>query len=168
MWGRTVKVFQSVYRFPQVPGWACAAIESTDMWCLSGALSWSLCPLSWSPDSGVLKLSCRLAAGCEGVITECEVRDALRQIGLNKSPGRDSLPYEVITSLKKGGKHVWESVDDYWPITLLNTELKVLVRVLANRLQLFISYLIGLEHTYAVREYRSRTICTWFAMSYRG
>ena len=35
------------------------------------------------------------AASCEGVITACEVRDALKQVGLNKSPGLDGLPYEV-------------------------------------------------------------------------
>ena len=53
------------------------------------------------------------AVCCEGVITECEVHDAL------------------ITLLKKGGKHVWEGLDDYRPITLLNTKLKILARVLA-------------------------------------
>ena len=111
------------------------------------------------------------AASCEGVVT-----DALKQVGLNKSPGLDGLPYEVylrmsrmfvpiltdmfnhwfalgaipgsvtkgvITLLKKGGRHVWEGLDDYRPITLLNTELKILVRVLANRLQIVISDLIG-------------------------
>ena len=30
------------------------------------------------------------AASCEGLVTECEVRDALKQVGLNKSP--DGLP----------------------------------------------------------------------------
>ena len=35
------------------------------------------------------------AASCEDVIIECEVRDALKQVGLNKSPGLDSLPNEV-------------------------------------------------------------------------
>ena len=37
------------------------------------------------------------------------------------------------------------------PITLLNTELKFLAWVLANRLQLVISNLIGPEQTYAVK-----------------
>ena len=124
------------------------------------------------------------AANSEGVVTECEVCDALKQVGLNKSPGLDGLPYEVylrmshmfvpiltnmfnywfaqgaipgsvtkgvITLLKKGGRHVWESLDDYRPITLLNTELKILARVLANRLQLVISDLIGPEQTFAVK-----------------
>ena len=124
------------------------------------------------------------AASCEGVVTECEVRDALKQVGLNKSPGLDGLPYEVylrmshmfvpiltdmfnhwfaqgaipgsvtkgvITLLKKGGRHVWEGLDDYRPITLLNTKLKILARVLANRLQLVISDLIGSEQTFAVK-----------------
>ena len=128
-------------------------------------------------------------AGCEGVVTECEVHDALKQVGLNKSPGLDGLPYEVylglphmfapiltdmfnhwfaqgaipgsvtkdvITLLKKGGRHVWEGLDGYRLITLLNTELKILARVLANRLQLVISDLIGPEQTYAVKRRSSQ------------
>ena len=39
------------------------------------------------------------AASCDGLITECEVCDALKQVGLNKSPGLDSLPYEVYLRL---------------------------------------------------------------------
>ena len=130
------------------------------------------------------RLGAAEAASCEGMVTECEVRDALKQVGLNKSPGLDGLPYEVylrmshmfvpiltdmfnhwfaqgaipgsvtkgvITLLKKGGRHVWEGLDDYRPITLLNTELKILARVLANRLQLVISDLIGPEQTFAVK-----------------
>ena len=114
------------------------------------------------------------------MVTECEVRNALKQVGLNKSPGLDGLPYEVyfrmlhmfvsiqtdmfnhwfaqggipgsitkgvITLLKKSDENVWEDLDDYWPITLLNTELKILARVLANRLQLVIIDLIGPERT---------------------
>ena len=124
------------------------------------------------------------AASCECVITECEVCDALKQVGLNKSPGQDGLPNEVylrlphmfvpiltdmfnhwfvqgaipgslskgvITLLKKGGRHVWERLDDYRPITLLSTELNILARVLANRLLVVISDLISIEQTYAVK-----------------
>ena len=62
------------------------------------------------------------AASCEGVVTECEFRDALRQVGLNKSPGVDVLPYEVYYS------------DGY-----------------VQPLQVVISDLIGPEQTYAVK-----------------
>ena len=56
------------------------------------------------------------AASCEGVVTECEVHDALKQVGLNKSPGRDGLPYEVyacpysdgyVQLLVRPGSHLW-------------------------------------------------------------
>ena len=62
-----------------------------------------------------------------------------------------SVTKGVITLLKKGGRHVWEGLDYYRPITLLDTELKILTRVLANRLQLVISNLISPEQTYAVK-----------------
>ena len=100
------------------------------------------------------RLGAAEAASCEGVVTECEVRGALKQVGLNKSPGQDGLPFEVylrmshmfvpiltdmfnhwftksvipgcvtksvITLQMKGGKYVWEGLDDYRSITLLNT-----------------------------------------------
>ena len=124
------------------------------------------------------------AASCESVITECEVRDVLKQVGLSRSPGLDGLSYEVymrlphmfvpilmdmfdhwfaqgatprnitkgvILLLKKGGRNVWEGLDDYRPIPLLNTELKILAGVLANRLQIVISDLIGPQQIYAVK-----------------
>ena len=34
-----------------------------------------------------------------GVVTECEVRDALKQVGLNKLPGLEGLLYEVYLRL---------------------------------------------------------------------
>ena len=123
-------------------------------------------------------------ASYEGLITECVVRDVLKQVGLNKLPELDGLLYEVylrmshmfvpiltdmfnhwfapgsipgsitkrvITLLKKGGRHVWEELDEYRLITLLNIELKILARVLANRLQLVVSDLVGPEQNYAVK-----------------
>ena len=39
------------------------------------------------------------AAGCEGCITEDEVRKAMKSVGFNKSPGIDGLPYEVYLRL---------------------------------------------------------------------
>ena len=62
-----------------------------------------------------------------------------------------SITKGVITLLKKGGRDVSEDFYDYRPITLLNTELKILAWVLANRLQLVISDLIGPEQNYAVK-----------------
>ena len=35
------------------------------------------------------------AASCEGMVTECEVRNAPKQVGRNKSPELAGLPYEV-------------------------------------------------------------------------
>ena len=68
----------------------------------------------------------------------------------------DNIRRGMITLLKKGGRHVSEDLN-YSPITLLHTELKILARVLANRLHLVISDLIELEQNYAVEEDRSRT-----------
>ena len=142
-----------------------------------------------TPDGRLLRSSREIRDAFRAHFRDCfacctDLRDALKQVGLNKSPVLDGLPYEVylrmlhmfvpiltdmfnhwfaqgaipgsvtkgvITLLKKGGRHVWEGLDDYRPITLLNTELKTLVRVLANRLQIVISDLIGLEQTYAVK-----------------
>ena len=45
------------------------------------------------------RLGAAEAASCEGVMTECEFRDAFKQVGLNKSPGLDGLPYKVYLRL---------------------------------------------------------------------
>ena len=60
-----------------------------------------------------------------------------------------SITKGVITLLKKGSWHVWEELNDYRPITLLNTQ--ILAQALANRLQLVVSDLIGPEQKYAVK-----------------
>ena len=56
----------------------------------------------------------------------------------------------MITLLKKGDRHVWKDIDNYRPVTLLNTELKILVWVLTNILQIVASNLIETELNYAV------------------
>ena len=45
------------------------------------------------------RLSATEAAGCERRIKEEEIRDALKSVGLDKSPGIDGLPYEAYTCL---------------------------------------------------------------------
>ena len=62
-----------------------------------------------------------------------------------------SITKGVITLLKKGGRHVWEDLNDYRPVTLLNTELKILAWFLVNCLPLVISNVIGPEQNYAVK-----------------
>ena len=62
-----------------------------------------------------------------------------------------SVTKAVIILRKKGDRHVWKDLDNYRPITLLNTELKILTQVLENRLHFFISDFIGLEQNYTVK-----------------
>ena len=45
------------------------------------------------------RLQAAEAAICEGNVTECEVRDVLKQVSLKKSPGLDGLPYEMYLGL---------------------------------------------------------------------
>ena len=54
------------------------------------------------------------AANCECVITECEVRDALKQVGLNKSPGLDGLPYEVYLRLSHVFVPILTNMFNHW------------------------------------------------------
>ena len=54
------------------------------------------------------------AASCEGVVTECEVRDALKQVGLNKSPGLDGLPYEVYLRVSHMFVLILTDVSNHW------------------------------------------------------
>ena len=61
------------------------------------------------PALGWLK---RLAA--KEVVTECEVRDALKQVSLNKSPGLDGLPYEVYLRMSPMFVPILTDVFNHW------------------------------------------------------
>ena len=52
---------------------------------------------------------------------------------------------------EKSGMYVWKELDYNRPITLLNTEIKILAWVLTNRLQIVTGDLIGTEKNYAVK-----------------
>ena len=54
------------------------------------------------------------AAGCEGLITESEVCDALKQVSLNKSPGLDGLPYEEYTRMSHMFVPILADVFSHW------------------------------------------------------
>ena len=129
------------------------------------------------------RLSATEAAGCEGRIKEEEIRDALKSVGLDKSPGIDGLPYEVylrlshmfvpllatiynnwmrqgtiprrftrgIVKLLRKNKHGGDGISNFRPLTMLNTDLKILAKILANRLQTVLPSLICPEQTCAVK-----------------
>ena len=61
-----------------------------------------------------------------------------------------SVIKSVIILLKKSGRHIWEGLYDYRPITLLNT-VKDFGPVLATRLQLVICNLVGSEQNYDMK-----------------
>ena len=54
------------------------------------------------------------AASCEGVVTEPEVRSALKQVGLNKLPGLDGLPYEVYLRMSHMFVPILTDVFNHW------------------------------------------------------
>jgi len=123
------------------------------------------------------------AAGCEGRITEEEIWQALKSVGLEKTPGIDGLPYEVYLRLspmlvplletiynnwmrqgsiprrftqgvvkllcknKRGG----DGISNFRPLTMLNTDLKILAKILADRLQTALPSLIAPEQSCAVK-----------------
>ena len=129
------------------------------------------------------RLSATEAAGCEGRIKEEEIREALKSVGLDKSPRIDGLPYEVylrlshmfvpllatiydnwmrqgtiprrftrgIVKLLRKNKHGGNGISNFRPLTMLNTDLKILAKILANRLQTVLPSLICPEQTCAVK-----------------
>ena len=54
------------------------------------------------------------AASCKGLVTECEVRNVLKQVGLNKSPGLDGLPYEVYLMMSHMFVPILTDVFNHW------------------------------------------------------
>ena len=117
-------------------------------WCVEVSQPQEIARTRWSTLRSVLEAAAHICQNrrkhvpiLTDMFTHCLIQEAI--------PG--SVTQSAITLLKNSGRHVWEELDDYRPITLPNTELKILARVLANRLQLVISDLIGPEQTYAVK-----------------
>ena len=54
------------------------------------------------------------AASCEGAVTECEIRSAMKQVGLNKSSGLDGLPYEVYLRMSHMFAPIQTNVFNHW------------------------------------------------------
>ena len=54
------------------------------------------------------------AAGCEGRIKEEEIREALKSVGLDKSPRINGLPYEVYLRLSHMFVLLLATIYDNW------------------------------------------------------
>ena len=90
MQGRMVKVSSLVYRNCHVLGRVQTLVWLRYLRCFTGAFPWSLSQIFLWKNS---------PATCEGKVTKCGIRDALKQVSLNKSPGLDGLPYEIYLKL---------------------------------------------------------------------
>ena len=53
-------------------------------------------------------------ANCVGLVTECEVRDAFKHVGLYKSPGIDDLPDEVYFRLPRIVMPILTDMFNHW------------------------------------------------------
>ena len=104
-------------------------------WCFEAGRPQQVARTRWFTQRSVLKAAAHVCAYSD-MFSHWFAKGAI--------PG--SVTKGVIILLKKGGEYVWEGLDDYRPITLLNTELKIFARVLVNRLQL-----VSPEETYAVK-----------------
>ena len=125
-------------------------------------------------------------------MTECDVRDALKQVGFNKSSGVDGLPYEVYLWMSRMLIPHWTDVFNHWfvqssipgqvtksVITFLKKGGWHILQGLGPITQLNI---IGYEQivckllpriwlepirTTLWKEYKFKIICTWFIRSWK-
>ncbi len=51
---------------------------------------------------------------CEGLVTECEVCDALKEVSLNKLPGLDGLSYEAYLKMSQIFVPILTNVFSHW------------------------------------------------------
>ena len=140
-----------VYRFCQDPEWACAAIESRDAFRAHFRDRFTRCtdlPLlefrSYLADFPCLGAA--EAASCEGVVTECELRDALKQVSRNKSRTRKEQYRGLVVSSASDrlmGRLGWsvEEVRSHWNLVpgsgfLNNSEFSLTWRLARNSLAL--------------------------------
>ena len=80
-------------------------------WCVKAGQLQQVARTGWLADKVSLRMSHMFVPMLTDMFNHWFARGAI--------PG--SITKGVITLLKKGGKHVWEDLDDYRPITLLNT-----------------------------------------------
>ena len=121
-------------------------------------------------------LSATEAAGCEGCIKEDEIREALKSVTIDGLPNevyltlshmfvpllatidnnwmrQGSIPRRFtrgIVKLLRKNKHGGDGISNFHPLTMLNTDLKILSKILANCLQTVLPSVICPEQTCAV------------------
>ena len=108
-------------------------------WCVEAGRPQQVAKTRWFTRRSVLEAAAHVCAYSDGYVQSL-VR--LRSHPWLRYQGRDHIAEER-----------WRAClgDDYRPITLLNTELKILTQVSANRLQVVISDLIGPEQTFVLK-----------------
>ena len=118
------------------------------------------------------RLTATETARYERRIMEKEVWQALIAVGTDKTPGIDGRPCScpctiynnwmrqgtipqrftrAIKKLLRKNKHGGDGISNFHPLMMLNTDIKILVKILADRLQIALSSLICPEQPCAVK-----------------